>query len=186
MPSTSDVSLPAGFIRSLSGASTQEQMLRAAADWLPRLIETERASITLPVDASHLELYAFGGTAEVIRSDLRIPIATSMIGQAFRQRRLVAAENIVHSSFEDVVTASSKAHTILKVLASMCQELGIAALAEGIEHEDEMVACREFGIDYGQGWHLGGPKPLEELIEILQSEPVGSSVVESAATSTIR
>ncbi len=104
MSSTSDVSLPAGFIRALGAASTQEQMLRVTADWLPRVLETERASVTLPVSAHDLELYAFGGSAEVTRTNLRFPIARSMVGKAFRSRRLVVVDDIVGSPFEDLLS----------------------------------------------------------------------------------
>ncbi len=79
-------------------------------------------------------------------------------------------------SLVGVMAASEEAFTILKAMASMCKELGISSVAEGIEQQEEMDLCRQFGIDYGQGWHLGKPKPLEDLILLLQSEANDSDI----------
>ncbi len=102
VPLSSDVSLPAGFIRALGAASTQEQMLRVTADWLPKMIVAERASIALPMSPHHMELYAFGGTAEVVRADAEMPIATSMVGEAYRKRSMVLVEDMAESHFDEL------------------------------------------------------------------------------------
>lgn len=39
--------------------------------------------------------------------------------------------------------------------------VGIALVAEGIETEEEFAALRALGVDYGQGWLLGRPAPME-------------------------
>ena len=36
-------------------------------------------------------------------------------------------------------------------------------VAEGIETPAEARACAELGFTYGQGFHIGRPRPIEQL-----------------------
>lgn len=69
------------------------------------------------------------------------------------------------------ITKSPAAYKILKALTSMSNELGVRTLAEGIESEDELAMCSSLGIPFGQGWHISRPKPLAELIELVDGAP---------------
>jgi EAL domain-containing protein (putative c-di-GMP-specific phosphodiesterase class I) len=53
--------------------------------------------------------------------------------------------------------------SLAAALASFAAETGAQIVAEGIETATELDAVRELGINYGQGYHLGRPRPLEEL-----------------------
>lgn len=46
-------------------------------------------------------------------------------------------------------------------LVKMVSELGTAALAEGTESAEEIEVCRQIGFEYGQGYHLGKPAPVD-------------------------
>jgi EAL domain-containing protein (putative c-di-GMP-specific phosphodiesterase class I) len=65
-------------------------------------------------------------------------------------RRLI--RNIAACSF-------AKQH-VLASLVHLTRDLGIVALAEGVETADEHEACRELGFQWGQGYHYGKPAPL--------------------------
>ncbi len=49
---------------------------------------------------------------------------------------------------------------MLGALVNMVHELGILALAEGVETEGEAKICAQLGFDYGQGYYYGRPAPL--------------------------
>lgn len=53
--------------------------------------------------------------------------------------------------------ASAQRQQMLATLVRLAKELGVWTLAEGIECEDESVACRQLGFEFGQGYYFGKP-----------------------------
>ena len=49
-------------------------------------------------------------------------------------------------------------HGLVKAIVDACRELDVMTLAEGIETEDELRACKDMGVDLGQGYLLGRPQ----------------------------
>lgn len=49
-------------------------------------------------------------------------------------------------------------------LISFAREIGAEIVAEGIETRDELLALRDLGVHYGQGYHLAMPQPIEQLL----------------------
>ena len=49
---------------------------------------------------------------------------------------------------------------LIRSVSSLCKELNTHVVAEMIEDEAMAVLCTELGIGFGQGYHLGKPKPL--------------------------
>jgi EAL domain-containing protein (putative c-di-GMP-specific phosphodiesterase class I) len=58
----------------------------------------------------------------------------------------------------DVHQANPYQWRMLKMLVDMCHDVPIVTIAEGIESQLEFEACRELGMDYGQGFLFGRPK----------------------------
>jgi EAL domain-containing protein (putative c-di-GMP-specific phosphodiesterase class I) len=52
---------------------------------------------------------------------------------------------------------------MLGSLVRMVNELGISALAEGIETEGEAAACADLGFELNQGFYYGRPAPVGVL-----------------------
>lgn len=48
-------------------------------------------------------------------------------------------------------------------LVSLCDELGIATVAEGIETDEQYRALREAGCTRAQGYRIGRPQPVEQF-----------------------
>lgn len=65
---------------------------------------------------------------------------------------------------------NDSARIIVGGLARMARELGVVALAEGIETDAEAETCMKLDIDHGQGWHLGRPMALDSFIDLAASE----------------
>ncbi len=60
--------------------------------------------------------------------------------------------------------ASLEAHRL--VVASMIQAakaLGLQVVAEQVEDQETLDALRLLGVDYAQGYHIGKPRPVEEV-----------------------
>ncbi|MBO7472937.1 MAG: EAL domain-containing protein [Ruminococcus sp.] len=58
-----------------------------------------------------------------------------------------------------------KARTILQNIINLSEDLGIAALTEGVETEDQYRMLREMGCEMFQGYYFAKPMPLEEFEE---------------------
>lgn len=53
---------------------------------------------------------------------------------------------------------------LTKALISFANEIGGVVIAEGIEHEHDLEMLKSLGVGYGQGYLLGRPVPLDELV----------------------
>lgn len=63
----------------------------------------------------------------------------------------------------DIDRAGEQRQRMLATLVQMTRELGIAAIAEGVETQGEADTCRQLGFDLGQGFHFGWPAPITYL-----------------------
>lgn len=52
---------------------------------------------------------------------------------------------------------------MVRAMAVMAQGLGLEIVAEHVERKDMVRTLMEMGVQYGQGWALGKPVPLDEL-----------------------
>lgn len=55
--------------------------------------------------------------------------------------------------------------TVIKSVFDMAQKLGITTVAEGIEHEDQVLTLKKLGCDYIQGYVYSRPITVEEFVE---------------------
>jgi EAL domain-containing protein (putative c-di-GMP-specific phosphodiesterase class I) len=56
--------------------------------------------------------------------------------------------------------AGSHARAVVSAILALARALGMEVVAEGIETPEELQALRELGCDYGQGYLLGRPAPI--------------------------
>ncbi|MFN4282583.1 MAG: EAL domain-containing protein [Alphaproteobacteria bacterium] len=79
---------------------------------------------------------------------------------------------------------NSKGAAFLKAMAGLCNDLGIATVAEMVEDESNLAFLKQCGVDYGQGWLFG--KPSFDIADFERPAPnlapvAASSVSASAA-----
>jgi EAL domain-containing protein (putative c-di-GMP-specific phosphodiesterase class I) len=60
--------------------------------------------------------------------------------------------------------ADASRRQMVESLVSMCRQLGIVTLAEGVETAAEAEACRQVGFELMQGYHFGRPAPLNSMV----------------------
>lgn len=64
------------------------------------------------------------------------------------------------SLIRDIDNADESRRKMMESLVKMVRDLGIKALAEGIETAAEAEACIELGFEFAQGYYYGQPAPL--------------------------
>lgn len=73
----------------------------------------------------------------------------------------------VDRSFVSRMTDSQRHAAIVEATLALAEALGISAVAEGIETEEELARLRELGCPYGQGFLFSRPVPADEFSALL-------------------
>jgi len=73
----------------------------------------------------------------------------------------------IDRSFVSAVKMQSTRGSLIPHIDNIARELGLFSVAEGIETEEQLVALRLIGIEFGQGWLFAKPMPLEEFLVFL-------------------
>ena len=62
---------------------------------------------------------------------------------------------------------SDRAKTLLTMFLTMTQSLGVSAVAEGIESDEQLRTLLELGCVIGQGWHLAKPMSGDRAVQLI-------------------
>ena len=68
----------------------------------------------------------------------------------------------IDRSFVRQLPESNENQHIVQAIISLAAGFGRKTVAEGIEDQETLELLKEMGVDYGQGYHIGVPAPLEE------------------------
>ena len=69
--------------------------------------------------------------------------------------------------FVDGVAEASDEAILARAVADLGRNLGLATIAEGIEHEDQAAALRALGCTLGQGYLYSRPLPAAQMTQLL-------------------
>ncbi|MBF0220432.1 MAG: EAL domain-containing protein, partial [Gammaproteobacteria bacterium] len=58
---------------------------------------------------------------------------------------------------------NAKDMAVVRAVASMCQEIGMEVVAEGIETEEQLATVSNLGINEGQGYLLARPMSADAM-----------------------
>ncbi len=142
---------------------------RDFAKWLCRLRELA------PTQALTIEIHEAAVTDIAALADLRRKLDELNMGLAFDdfgagQARIAELAEIrpQHLKFDRrIITgldlADPSRRRFVRSLVHAVRNLGIMALAEGIETEGEYEVCRDLGFDTAQGFYFGQPETAESL-----------------------
>ncbi|MCO6049410.1 EAL domain-containing protein [Mesorhizobium sp. RP14(2022)] len=75
----------------------------------------------------------------------------------------------IDRAFVSVLLEDKPAEHIIRAILSMCEGLGMASVAEGIEEEAQARRLVEFGCEGGQGYFFGRPANAEATLRLLRS-----------------
>ncbi len=75
--------------------------------------------------------------------------------------------------FVDKLVGDESDDAFVDAILRLGDSLGLAAVAEGIEHPAQARRLRQLGCRYGQGYLFGRPAPAAEVERLLFKESIG-------------
>lgn len=97
-------------------------------------------------------------------ADLGVQIALDDFGTGYSSlsllRDLPVSTVKIDRSFVTPIASDRVARAIVRSVITLCQELQVTTVAEGIETEEQLTSLRALGCTLGQGYLLGRPSPL--------------------------
>jgi len=78
----------------------------------------------------------------------------------------------IDQSFVQRLGRNGGGSEIVQTIVTLAQNLGMDALAEGIETPEQLEIVRDLGCTFGQGYYFAKPMPPEEIIEFIRRGPV--------------
>ena len=79
----------------------------------------------------------------------------------------------IDRSFTSGLGRSSSDSAVVTAVLSLTRSLGLVAVAEGVETEEQLELLRGLGCEIGQGYHFARPMPPAELALLLASGEFG-------------
>lgn len=70
----------------------------------------------------------------------------------------------IDGSFVCDITRNNVDRSIVEGIVTVGNKIGLPTIAEYVETEETLQLLKSIGVDYAQGWHLGRPRPLTELM----------------------
>jgi len=84
------------------------------------------------------------------------------------------------------IARDSISHAMVRSINDIGHVLGKRTIAEFVENELVLAKLREIGVDFVQGFHLGAPRPLEELSSVSASQPEENTASGSVVRASFR
>jgi EAL domain-containing protein (putative c-di-GMP-specific phosphodiesterase class I) len=78
------------------------------------------------------------------------------------------------------VVSDDRSQAMLSAIVQLARAMNLKTVAECVESEAIWQATRSLGVEYGQGFSIGRPTPLEKVLGAL----VGANMDRSAGTKT--
>lgn len=90
----------------LAQSQTLQQVLDTVAEWINRIFESDRTSITLYENSDYLKVYSFSGN-KAIPADFLVPIDQAFVGRVFKNQQLIICDDVSQSDELDCVMLTS-------------------------------------------------------------------------------
>jgi EAL domain-containing protein (putative c-di-GMP-specific phosphodiesterase class I) len=74
----------------------------------------------------------------------------------------------IDHSFVSGLPTNAGDHAIVVAVIGMARAFGCIVTAEGVETDEQLTALQSLGCDQAQGYLLGQPLPVDELIALLE------------------
>ena len=71
--------------------------------------------------------------------------------------------SFIHEDARDSRWPDTRRRALLNGMTTLCRDLRLPMVAEGIETENEFEACRQLGISHGQGYYFSRPMPAAQI-----------------------
>jgi EAL domain-containing protein (putative c-di-GMP-specific phosphodiesterase class I) len=101
------------------------------------------------------------------QSGMRLAIDDVGVGFSSLRHIVVSAPDLIKLDLSIVtgVATDQVLRTLARSLAEFGHEVGALVVAEGVETQEDAIALRDAGVDFGQGWYFGRPGPVDQLTD---------------------
>ena len=83
----------------------------------------------------------------------------------------------IDGSFVHDLTTNKVSESMVAAITQVAQVMGLKTIAEYVETEDVRDRVREIGVDYAQGFLVGEPRPLDDVLAALGTvDPVADAL----------
>jgi diguanylate cyclase (GGDEF)-like protein len=100
--------------------------------------------------------------------DLGVRLSVDDFGTGYSSlsylKRLPVHEVKIDRSFIIGLAGQGEDAAIVRAIIDLGRHLGLEVIAEGVEDRETWELLADMGCDLGQGWHLGRPMPVGELL----------------------
>jgi EAL domain-containing protein (putative c-di-GMP-specific phosphodiesterase class I) len=171
--------VPEGFVTWVN-VSGKQLTAGGLAELVRRVLkETGLPGTRLGLEVTETAIVGEGPPSDRALADLKearamgVKIAIDDFGTGFSSlghlRRFPVDLIKVDRSFIQGVEHDNKDAAITANLASLAHALGLQAIAEGVESDEQLASVRELGCDLAQGYLFARPMPTEDMSELLAS-----------------
>ena len=70
----------------------------------------------------------------------------------------------IDGAFIQSLPNSHENQIFVKAFQQVAQDLGLKTIAEYVGDDNTIDLLRSYGVDYGQGYHIGQPQPIEKSL----------------------
>ncbi len=162
--------------------STRNLLDTGCKDWLERLLNrykfepsfleleiTESALINDP-DRAVENLRLIQSTGVQLSID---DFGTGYSSMSYLKRMPIHSLKI-DMSFVRQMLESEQDAVIVKSTTNLAHNLGLSVVAEGVEDNETLEKLHEIGCDKAQGYFIGKPMPIDQVLEWVEDSPWGS------------
>jgi EAL domain-containing protein (putative c-di-GMP-specific phosphodiesterase class I) len=96
-------------------------------------------------------------------------------------RQLPVTTLKIDGSFVRDILRDARSESMVQAIAQLARGMSIATVAEYVETEELRHRVAALGVDYGQGFAIGRPKPLQEVLAELPLIAAASTAPLSAS-----
>ena len=155
-------------------------------------IDTALRDGGLPLGLLSFEVTETAAVANIVRAEALIrrlrelgsDVALDDFGRGLSSLTYLKTLPVTHlkidGSFVRDVVADDRSQAMLSAIVQLARAMKLKTVAECVESDAIWQATRALGVEYGQGFSIGRPAPLEKVLEAL----VGGTMGRPAQTQT--
>jgi diguanylate cyclase (GGDEF)-like protein len=166
------------FAVNISGQSLGDQEFSS-------FLEEALRSAGLPSQLLSFELTETAAVANIVRAEalmrrlreLGFDVALDDFGRGLSSLSYLKTLPVTHlkidGSFVRDVVDDDRSQAMMSAIVQLAKAMGLHTVAECVESEQIHVLVRELGVEFGQGFSIGRPAPLEGVIAGLVGANIG-------------
>jgi len=167
----------AHFAINLSGQSIGDEQF-------PGFLESKLREYSLPPSLLSFEITETAAVANIVRAEQLIrrlqdfghDIALDDFGRGLSSltylKTLSVSDLKIDGGLVRDLAGNSRSQAMVNAIVQLAQAMKLRTTAECVESEAIQTTCTRLGVDYGQGFAIGRPRPLEIVLqELLRGVP---------------